>query len=158
MSGFWHGANWAFIIWGALNALYFIPLLITNNNRNHIETVALNTNLPSLKAVFNIIMTFSFTTLAWVFFRAENVTHALQYLLGICNSSLFSVPQLRPTYLLLLILFFLSIEWLGRRNQFALETLMTRSKRPFRITFYYLVVLLIFWFSKDEQSFIYFQF
>jgi len=36
VSGFWHGANWTFIVWGALNAIYFLPLLLTNNNRNNI--------------------------------------------------------------------------------------------------------------------------
>jgi hypothetical protein len=158
VSGFWHGANWTFIVWGALNALYFIPLLLNNNNRNHLEIVAHSKNYPSLKAVLNIFLTFGITTLAWVFFRAENITHALQYLSGICNSSLFSIPQLRPTYLLILILFFLTIEWLGRRNLFALETLLFAWKRPFRLAFYYMLILLLFWFSKNEQTFIYFQF
>ena len=40
VSGFWHGANWTFIIWGALNAIYFLPLLLTNNNRNNLDVVA----------------------------------------------------------------------------------------------------------------------
>jgi alginate O-acetyltransferase complex protein AlgI len=158
VSGFWHGANWTFIIWGALNALYFIPLMITNNNRNNIEVVAFNKKLPTLKAALNIFLTFCLTTLAWVFFRAENVTHALKYLSGICNVSLFNIPQIRPTYLFILLLFFLIIEWLGRHNKFALETLMFSWKRPIRISFYYLIIVFIFWFSKNEQSFIYFQF
>ena len=37
VSGFWHGANWTFIIWGALNAIYFLPLMLLNRNRNNIE-------------------------------------------------------------------------------------------------------------------------
>ena len=40
VSGFWHGANWTFIIWGALNAIYFLPLLFTNNNRKNLGVVA----------------------------------------------------------------------------------------------------------------------
>src|SRR5690606_63787 len=40
VSGFWHGANWTFIVWGALNALYFLPLLLANKNRHHLEVVA----------------------------------------------------------------------------------------------------------------------
>nr|WP_321223013.1 MBOAT family O-acyltransferase [uncultured Psychroserpens sp.] len=158
VSGFWHGANWTFIIWGALNALYFMPLMITNSNRHHINIVAPNSKLPTLKALSKILLTFSLTTLAWVFFRAENVTHAIQYLSGIFSTSLFSIPQVTPTYLILLILLFITIEWLGRRNQHALETLFFKSKRPFRLTFYYTLIILIFWFSKNEQTFIYFQF
>ncbi|MDO6597688.1 MBOAT family O-acyltransferase [Oceanihabitans sp. 2_MG-2023] len=158
VSGFWHGANWTFIIWGALNALYFIPLLLTNNNRNHIEIVAHDKSYPSLKAVLKILLTFGITTLAWVFFRAESVAHALQYLFGICSLSLFAIPEIRPTYLFILLVFFLIIEWLGRTNKYALETLFCRYKRPIRITFYYFIMILIFWFSKNEQTFIYFQF
>tara|TARA_B110000902_G_C14275443_1_gene574728 strand:- start:923 stop:2005 length:1083 start_codon:yes stop_codon:yes gene_type:complete len=40
VSGFWHGANWTFIVWGALNAVYFLPLLLLNKNRNNLDVVA----------------------------------------------------------------------------------------------------------------------
>jgi D-alanyl-lipoteichoic acid acyltransferase DltB (MBOAT superfamily) len=40
VSGFWHGANWTYIFWGFLNALYFLPSLLRNNNRNYLDTVA----------------------------------------------------------------------------------------------------------------------
>src|SRR5690606_6541256 len=66
VSGFWHGANWTYIVWGTLNALYFLPLLLTNKNRNHLEIVANHTIWPSPKAVINILITFSLTTLAWI--------------------------------------------------------------------------------------------
>ena len=49
VSGFWHGANWTFVVWGALNALYFLPLLLTNSNRNNLHIVAEGKFLPSLK-------------------------------------------------------------------------------------------------------------
>jgi D-alanyl-lipoteichoic acid acyltransferase DltB (MBOAT superfamily) len=80
VSGFWHGANWTFIFWGFLNALYFMPLLLTNNNRIHLETVAPGRNFPSVKELFQILTTFALTVLAWVFFRAESIGQAISYL------------------------------------------------------------------------------
>jgi len=52
VSGFWHGANWTFIAWGALNAIYFLPLLLTQKNRNYLGVVAQGKYLPSLKELF----------------------------------------------------------------------------------------------------------
>lgn len=158
VSGFWHGANWTFIVWGALNAIYFLPLLLFNKNRNHIEVVASHKKWPSLKALLNILLTFGLTTLAWIFFRAANISHALQYIKGICNSSLFSIPEVRPTDLMVLLICFISIEWLGRRNQYAIETIGLKWKRPIRLVFYYSLIILIFWFNRNDQTFIYFQF
>ncbi|MBF1097142.1 MAG: MBOAT family protein, partial [Riemerella sp.] len=40
VSGFWHGANWTFIAWGLLNAIYFLPLLLTSKNRVNLGVVA----------------------------------------------------------------------------------------------------------------------
>jgi len=77
VSGFWHGANWTFIVWGFLNALYFLPVLLSNKNRTHLNIAAQHTLLPSLKEVFKILTTFLLTVLAWVFFRAESVMHAI---------------------------------------------------------------------------------
>src|SRR6056300_1596923 len=93
VSGFWHGANWTFIVWGALNALYFLPLLLLNKNRHHIEIVAHNKSIPSIKELSFILITFGLTVFAWIFFRAESVTHAVNYIAGIFNSSLLSVPD-----------------------------------------------------------------
>lgn len=101
---------------------------------------------------------FGLTTLAWIFFRAENITHAFQYIKGICNINIFSIPEIRPTNLLLLIVFFLIIEWWGRRDKYALESFALKWKRTIRLAFYYLLIILIFTFSRNNQTFIYFQF
>lgn len=74
VSGFWHGANWTFIVWGFLNALYFLPLLLSKNNRKNLNIVAENRNLPTIKEFANILLTFSLTVFAWIFFRAETVS------------------------------------------------------------------------------------
>lgn len=158
VSGFWHGANWTFIVWGALNAIYFLPLLLTNNNRNNLETVAHGKLLPNLKEITLISFTFGLTVLAWIFFRAENLQHALQYIQGIFNSSIFEAPEIFPITTLLLVFLFLSIEWLNRDKQFALQ--LSNSKVPITIRWGgYLILsfLIAFYFGKGS-SFIYFQF
>src|SRR5690606_19623225 len=80
VSGFWHGANWTFIVWGALNAVYFLPLLLLNRNRKNMETVAQGNVFPAVREMFGIAGTFALTVFAWVFFRAENLKHALLYI------------------------------------------------------------------------------
>jgi len=83
VSGFWHGANWTFVVWGALNALYFLPLLIAGKNRQNLGLVAEGRLLPNIKEFIQICTTFLLTMLAWIFFRASSVGHALSYLKGI---------------------------------------------------------------------------
>lgn len=158
VSGFWHGANWTFIAWGALNALYFMPLLLANKNRNHLEIVAQGKTLPSLLEIFQMGSTFLLAVLAWVFFRAESMAHAWEYLSEIFSRSLISIPEIRPTYLFLLIALFLAIEWAGREHKYALEGWGAKINRPMRYAFYYLLIVAIFYFSGEEQNFIYFQF
>ncbi|KAF2325948.1 MAG: MBOAT family O-acyltransferase [Flavobacterium nitrogenifigens] len=158
VSGFWHGANWTFIIWGLLNAIYFLPLLLLNKNRSHIEIVALESKLPSIKEFVMMVTTFTFTVLAWIFFRAKNVKHALQFISGIFSKSFFSLPTERPTYLILLILLFIVIEWLGRRNKYALEKLEFQYNTFFRWSMYMIIIVFVFIFGAREQEFIYFQF
>jgi D-alanyl-lipoteichoic acid acyltransferase DltB (MBOAT superfamily) len=159
VSGFWHGANWTFIIWGALNALYFLPVFLTNNNRNNLNIVAQGKYLPNLKEFLLMSLTFGLTVFAWIFFRAKNIGHAISYLTAIFSPSLFEYFEIFPSGLLLLILFFLSIEWVNRNKQYGLEKF---SKQKFK----FLDILLLFivfwsiviWNSSNEVEFIYFQF
>ena len=74
LSGFWHGANWTFIAWGFINALYFVPLLVLKRNRANIDAFKLSFNLSSVKIVINIVITFIITCFAWIFFRDRKRT------------------------------------------------------------------------------------
>jgi D-alanyl-lipoteichoic acid acyltransferase DltB (MBOAT superfamily) len=162
VSGFWHGANWTFIVWGALNALYFLPLMLTNKNRNHTNNVAEGKFFPDIRAFINITITFVLTTLAWIFFRADNIAHALQYLSGIFSSSLLSMPVFPDTKLTLITLgmigLFNLVEWHGRASEYALEHFGLSWKKPIRWLMYLAIVFLIFVFGGEQQEFIYFQF
>ena len=158
VSGFWHGANWTFIAWGALNALYFLPLLLTNRNRRNLETVAQGKVFPSLKEFFMMLLTFSLTVFAWIFFRANSIGHAFDYIAKIFSNSLFTTPEIFPKTIILLTLIFILIEWRGRLGQYAIASLGLEWKRPFRYAMYYTIIITIMWFGGKEQQFIYFQF
>ena len=162
VSGFWHGANWTFIVWGGLNAIYCLPLLLRNKNRANIEIVAYGKRLPSLKESYQILRTFAMTTVAWIFFRANSIEHALNYILGIFSVSLFSVPVFsgrgKALTVLVIIIVFLLVEWRGRANNHALEAIGVQWKSAYRIAFYYLVILAVFYYGGSQQDFIYFQF
>lgn len=160
VSGFWHGANWTFIVWGAINAFFFLPLLLQNKNRRYTDVVAAGKILPSLLELFQMMKTFILITLAWIFFRADNLSHAIDYLSTIFSSSLLSVPDFsgRSNALIsiLFIIVFLLIEWRGRNQLYAIESV--NYHKSIRYTFYYVIVLCILWFWGNEQQFIYFQF
>jgi len=162
ISGFWHGANWTFIVWGGLNALYMVPSIVLNSNRNYLDIVAKGKVWPTWKELASVIKTFLLTTLAWIFFRSNNVSDAFLYISKVFSQSIFSVPQFSgksdafTTGILLI--FFIIFEWKGRECSYALENFGINKPRYFRIAFYYILLLIIFYFSGSTQQFIYFQF
>jgi len=163
VSGFWHGANWTFIVWGALNAIYFLPLLLTNNNRNNLETVAQGKYFPNIKELSSMLLTFGLTVFAWIFFRAETIRHAKNYISEILSSSLFEIPKfagIRKALALVVILgLFVLVEWLGREGQHAISDIGKKWNKPIRWVFYSLIIFAIGMFMPSVESpFIYFQF
>ena len=162
VSGFWHGANWTFLIWGALHAIYFLPLLLTKRNRTYLGVVAEGKKLPSVREFFLMVSTFGLTVFAWIFFRAESVGHAMSFISEIFSSSLFTVPifdgKKHALETFLLIVLFVLVEWNGREEQYAIASLGLSWKRPLRYAMYYAIFIALFWFGGKEQQFIYFQF
>lgn len=162
VSGFWHGANWTFIMWGFLNALYIMPSIIFKTNRNNLDVVAEGSYLPTFKELFSMILTFSLTVFAWIFFRAENLGHAINFIKGIFSKSLFEIPNFSSIgvspVLFSLLFFFLTLEWIGREQNYAIEKLGFTWSRAVRWTFYYTILYAVFYFAGAEQQFIYFQF
>lgn len=164
VSGFWHGANWTFIIWGLLNALYIMPSILLKTNRTNLDTVAQGRFFPSFKEFLSMTFTFGLTVFAWIFFRSESVTAAINFIDKIASESLLNVPYFSgigtsiPVFMFLF--FFLLIEWIGREKQFALQTLGLQWALPIRWAFYIFLVLSIYYFSclGSNQEFIYFQF
>jgi len=165
VSGFWHGANWTFIIWGFLNACYFLPLLLGHRNRQHLDVVAQNRLLPSGKELVQIAITFFLVVIAWIFFRAENITHALAYIKRIFSFSLFdfSYDYYHNYFHFYGIALLLVVEWLGRHKQHALyfevqQDQNLRSKM-FRWGGYIFLIFSVFYGGNfTNETFIYFQF
>lgn len=162
VSGFWHGANWTFIVWGLLNAVYFLPLLLSKSNRQNLDTVAHGRNLPTARETFSMLGTFLLTVFAWIFFRAESISHAFRYIGGIFSESFFSPMRFENNRgmntVVILIIVFMVIEWIGRERNYAIESFGLKWNRPLRWAFYYAVAIAIFVFGGKEQQFIYFQF
>ncbi|MFY0630811.1 MAG: MBOAT family protein [Flavobacteriaceae bacterium] len=160
VSGFWHGANWTFVFWGFLNALYFLPLMLLKLNRKNMDVVAEKSIFPSIRNLFSILITFCLTIFAWIFFRAENLTHGFQIVSEIFSSSFFSSPEFTSKFLYL-ILFLVVIEWFNKDKEYPLEYTVTKSNVK-RVLDYVLISILIWaiiiWNSNKEVEFIYFQF
>ena len=139
-----------------------MPSIIFNTNRNNLDIVASGKYLPTLREFFSIVITFSLTVFAWIFFRAQDVNHAVNYISEIFSKSLFTIPYYqgltRSLPIILLTLLFLIIEWFGRENQYAIEQLGLKWNRPLRWAMYYTIILIIIIFTGKEQQFIYFQF
>jgi D-alanyl-lipoteichoic acid acyltransferase DltB (MBOAT superfamily) len=160
LSGFWHGANWSFIIWGLINAIYFLPLLITNRNRKYTDIIAKGKILATIKESFLMLSTFSLTTFAWIFFRAQNTTHAFRYIAGIFSMPFFSLSsfQIKKRVIItsIMIITLLVLEWIGRDGKYALEKIAL--PKIIQWILYYILLGLVILFSGTPQTFIYFQF
>lgn len=158
VSGFWHGANWTFIAWGFLHALYFLPLLILGKNRMHLEVAAGDKLLPSLKEMGQIILTFTLVCFAWIFFRAESMSHAFGYLNNLFEFSMAKDEKIYSVPMTILVAAMFIIEWICRHSNitYAFGLIPQRAVRHFA---YYTVILTIIMYGTfSETAFIYFQF
>ncbi|MDD3274065.1 MAG: MBOAT family protein [Bacteroidales bacterium] len=164
LSGFWHGANWTYVAWGALNALYFLPLMISGKNRSNLEIVAKGRRFPSLKEFGMIILTLFLTVLAWIFFRAESIGDAVNIVAEIFSVSLFTIPSFvgvdKTLPLILLLIVFIIVEWRGRERDFAIRDMGINRRRAWRWSWYVAIMLSIYLFGNFASNieFIYFQF
>lgn len=156
VSGFWHGANWTFIVWGALNAAFIMPLVVFKLNRTNTNIVAEDSFLPSLKELIQIVLTFTLTTIAWIFFRAENVTQALHYIGKLLDFNKYKFPEvdLKPFIFIVILLIF---DWFNRKKQHGLE-ISNINNQLIRWVIYLFVFLMLLFFGASSDSFIYFQF
>ena len=165
LSGFWHGANWTFIAWGAYHALLFLPLILLGQNRKYINQVAEGRLLPTWKECGQILCTFMLVVIGWIIFRAETIGQAWDYICGMMQfgtlraSYRFFLPNeslVYPTNLYIIAM--IVVEWLQRNKQHGLEVLNTSKNKWLRVAFYYALVWMIIQNVGTEQTFIYFQF
>lgn len=161
VSGFWHGANWTFIVWGAYNALLFLPLILLNQNRKHTDTVAEGRILPNIRELVEIFITFLLVVIGWIFFRADSIAIAFDYINKLISLSLFDIPNLidRSYYvpMFLSIVLLVVVEWLQRNKKHGLEIYSIKS-HSVKFSIYFVIIALVFWFGGKGETFIYFQF
>lgn len=167
VSGFWHGANWTFIVWGLYHALLFLPLLLLNKNRRYVDSGIDEAKLlPGVGQFLQMVLTFLLVTVGWVFFRAESVTDAFSYLCAMVSfgpgyfnvntlfASTTTLSNFTLLFALLSIVLLLVAEWMQRAKTHALDIAGWR----YRGVIYLLLMLFIYIAKGDSASFIYFQF
>jgi len=76
VSGFWHGANWTFIVWGALHGTYLISAIILTKPKELILNF-LKLRNTTIHKLYQVTFTFLLAVFAWIFFRANNITDAM---------------------------------------------------------------------------------
>ena len=165
VSGFWHGANLTFIVWGLLHALYFIPLMLLGGNRSNTGSIAKGKYLPTLKEFFQMNITFTITVIAWVFFRADSMTHAIAYLGSLFTAPFYSdlVIELKTIDMKIIFIFIgllILTEWVQREKQHGLDFKGKDAISKFtRRVFYFILGGSIFIFGNfNKTEFIYFAF
>ncbi|HEY6899548.1 MAG TPA: MBOAT family O-acyltransferase, partial [Puia sp.] len=179
ISGFWHGANWTFIIWGALHGFYLVFAIVSQKTRKKINQGLGITRVPWLYTLTQVITTYCLVTFAWIFFRANNIRDAF-YIAGRIPAAigdlarfavgghynmnaLQSVLGILPVYQSDLVLCFVVIAVLEAIHLFQRKNniLSLVKARPLyqRWALYYLMIILIIFFGVYEnRQFIYFQF
>lgn len=162
VSGFWHGANWTFIFWGALHALFYIPVYLMGRNRMYADNVVGEKTLfPTPIEILQVLLTFILVTFSRIFFRSPSLTDSFQYINQIVTNFSYESYVHPMGYRMLdfyvLLGVFIFYEYLIRRHE--REPFKFKSKIV-RFVLYVLVVLAMLLFYDDgvNRSFIYFQF
>ncbi|MCL1942781.1 MAG: MBOAT family protein [Candidatus Azobacteroides sp.] len=161
VSGFWHGANWTFIVWGLYHALLFVPLIVTGRNRKYTNAVAEGKLFPGIKETGQIFLTFFLVMIGWIFFRANTISEATEYLNGMLQfDTLKAFYRIASYPVFWICCAMLIIEWFGRQEQCALFKFGKEWNKGVRWSFYYILIGIIFYFAQigGIQTFIYFQF
>lgn len=162
VSGLWHGAEWTFVIWGALHGFFLVFANMTKSVKARINQVAGLTRVPQLHHVLQISVTFILVLFGWIFFRANNTADAFLIIrnlfdfTGSQHLNLFRVPSDLPiAFISIGLLIF--IEIIEERAQ--LYERMQLLARPAKWAILTVLILAVFILGMWEaQDFLYFQF
>lgn len=163
ISGFWHGANITFILWGLIHALLFLPILLLGKNRNNIHDIEPTNIYQAIITFVKITITFIIVSLAWVIFRSPNYSDAFNYYFRIFSFSeglntiwRFPMEQLYFIVFLTILLLFILVEWVNKKEEHGLSKVPNNPLLKWST--YLLIASTIFLFSGESSAFIYFQF
>jgi alginate O-acetyltransferase complex protein AlgI len=167
LSGLWHGANYTFVFWGALNAIFLIILFLFKKNRKNIGDVSFDINKAFFSQAFSILSTFILVTFSWVFFRSKSISQSFDYIrkmiIGMFywkeyEKFLHFFSEYFDLFYLFLIFLMFYIEWIKRKREHGLKDILSKKTRLIRYLFYLFLIILITTSTQKEQQFIYFQF
>jgi alginate O-acetyltransferase complex protein AlgI len=155
VSGFWHGANFTFLIWGFIHSMMYIPLFLNKKNREYsVSYISNNKFLPKIKDFLLMVITFSSTMVAWVFFRSSSFIDAIFYLQRLIT--FFDLPESSRSGIIYVIAFII-FEWIIRNDE--RNPLNFKNKYIRRGIYLVLSFFIIFYITNlDNSQFIYFQF
>jgi D-alanyl-lipoteichoic acid acyltransferase DltB (MBOAT superfamily) len=171
VSGLWHGANWTFVIWGALHGAYLIIALILTNPKKQFSSL-IQKQSKSFNKLLDVTITFILVAFAWIFFRANNLDDAIYIIsnLFVNYNEFLNLSELRmqfrglglfqedliKCFLLILALFLYSSY---ERSGNVWEKLQQKPKW-IRWSIYYILVYGILFIAphSNVNNFIYFQF
>ena len=162
LGGLWHGANWTFVVWGALHGLYLSVEKLIVDFRKRANATSLETKEIKSKTFSNFLLallTFFFINVTWVFFRAPNFTAAWQLLTAMFTAApkaevlLTTLSIIKVSSILILLVLF---HWLMRDTRI----LVVAEKMPWWLLgiVWSVLLLLLIWSQESSSSFIYFQF
>ncbi len=172
ISGLWHGANWTFLIWGALHGFYIIISIASQKLRRYMAKKVFLDRLPTLNNFLKVLVTFTLVTFAWIFFRANTIGQAFYISKSIITDSFGDIPNLigkshtgldlkiTKMELLLSIIFIFFLEGVQiLHSRYNLIKVSMNYPAYYRWTVYYLFLFTMLYFiSSSSHSFIYFQF
>jgi len=162
ISGFWHGANWTFMIWGALHGLYLIFSIVTEKIRLRLRTLFGLENYPTAKKLWQVLITFHLVLIAWVFFRANNLSSAIYVFknsfVDFLNFKFISPITLHDFYVAIFSMIFMEVVHVLQRGA-SDGYLLPHKTRGVRYTVYAVILVMVVFFGRfDVVDFIYFQF
>jgi D-alanyl-lipoteichoic acid acyltransferase DltB (MBOAT superfamily) len=168
ISGLWHGANWTFVIWGALHGFYLVFALYTQNIRRRLNKFLLLDKIPFL----SVLSTFVLVDFSWIFFRAKDLQTSIfiikRMFVGIPDllikfihhQPVFESIGLQKSGIILSIFLIILLEIIEKMQKTGkISYILSQKQKKVRWAVYYVLVLSILFLGVFEnRQFIYFQF
>jgi alginate O-acetyltransferase complex protein AlgI len=161
ISGLWHGASWNFVIWGGLHGAYLVITILTEKSRSKFIHYSGLDKVPVLLNILNVILVFSLTTFAWIFFRAKTFKDALYVITHLFHSNgLIGIGSLTINDFFLVtgsIAVMEFVQYYHAKNNIVLS--ITRQPVFIRWAVYSTIAMAILFLGNfGSEKFIYFQF
>ena len=170
VSGLWHGANWTYIVWGALNGFYLVFAIISQKFRNRVAEASGITKFPKLYNWIQFLTTFALICISWVFFRARTIADAIYILKSMFADTWTDVVNLIHTHHAhslapgtkmipaVLVIIILEMVHLFQKRRSMLQFVNSKPKYVRWGIYYAFVLLLLIFGTASHSQFIYFQF